>query len=235
MTIGTALVIIAILYLIDKHNLWKRAAAVFLIALAVALVGFAGHYGWRRLQESHRRTAVPAEGEAANTEKHNEIDLSAGLIPRWNIPSPPRGFISDDAAVAVLDPIKADENAKTEAWAWYRDSKCVIVRPIGGPQQTVTHVLHERDLFSFESYDPRWLKGVSLGEEVKRALWNAKVKECQLPPGSKNVRACLDRATGTIDADPRWADYLTSCGPKREMIYLSWRPESANGVAGTTH
>ena len=248
MTIGTALVIIAILYLIDKHNLWKKAAAVFLIALAVGLVSFAGYHGWKRLQESHERRAVPAEGEAANTEKHDEIDLSAGLVPKWNIPesqrkaqaasesqwkvvseepiwnlpSPPKDFISEDVSYAVLYPIKADEKAKTDAWVWYRASKCVIV---GDPQQSANYVLHERDLFSFESYDPRWLKGISLGEEVKRALWSARVKECQLPRESKNVRACLDRATGMIDARSKvGALSLTSCGPKREMIYLSWRP-----------
>ncbi len=60
MTIGTALVIIAILYLIDKHNLWKRAAALCVIALAVALVGFAGYYGWQKLQERKARAKAEA-------------------------------------------------------------------------------------------------------------------------------------------------------------------------------
>jgi hypothetical protein len=254
MTIGTALVIIAILYLVDKHNLWKRVAVVLLAALVVALVCFGGYYGWEKLQEFHRlretrgdKTANPSlptnsyalseveeapsysadeveeapaglVPKAPNTGRHDEIDLSAGLVPKWNIPSPPKGFISEDVAIAILDPVKVDEKAKTDAWLWYRDSKCVIA---GDPQQAVNRILHERDLFSFESYDPRWLKGISLGEEVKRALWNARVKECQLPPESKNVRACLDRTTGTIDTDPKWAKYMESCGSAREMIYLN--------------
>jgi hypothetical protein len=42
-TIGTALVIIAILYLIDKYHLWKKTAVACLVVLAVAVVGFTGY------------------------------------------------------------------------------------------------------------------------------------------------------------------------------------------------
>ena len=37
MTIGTALVILALLYLIDKYGLWKRAAAICGVALFISL------------------------------------------------------------------------------------------------------------------------------------------------------------------------------------------------------
>jgi len=83
--------------------------------------------------------------------------------------------------------------------------------------------LHDRDLFSFESYDDRWLKGIDLPREVKRALWSAKVTECELPAGSKGVKACLDRQGGTIIKRPfsDLDEHVTSCGSKHEMVYLN--------------
>jgi hypothetical protein len=82
-------------------------------------------------------------------------------------------------------------------------------------------------LFSLETYDDKWLTGTSLPAEVKRALWSAKVGECRLPAGSKDVTACLDRERGTVTGN--WfADFggtLVSCAPKQEMIYLNSKAE----------
>src|ERR1700729_2472592 len=123
MTIGTALVIIAILYLIDKHNLWKRAAAVCLITLAVAVVGFAGYYGWQRLQEKRARAKAQAELESQWQVVAEE--------PNWNMLPPPKGYILDsDVSYAILYPLKADQKMKTDAWKWYQDSSCAVM---GGP------------------------------------------------------------------------------------------------------
>jgi hypothetical protein len=212
MTIGAALVIIAILYLIDKHNLWKRSAAVCLIILAITLLGFAGYYGWQRWQE--RKAQAKAE---ADLESQWEV---VSEEPNWNIPDPPKGFVPESVSEAILYPLKIADKVKTDAWVWYRDSSCVIV---GDPATSPTHVLHKNDLFRFDSFDARWMRDIALPQEVKRGLWNAKVAECGLQPGQKNVKACLDRATGTVDVGPdpeKFAQYLTSCGPNMEMIYL---------------
>jgi len=207
-TIGTALVVIAVLYFIDKYQLWKKAALVCLIVLGVALVGGSGYYGWHIWQERKAQAALESQWKVVDEK------------PDWDIPSPPAGFVLEDASYAILFPIKADREAKTDAWEWYRSSKCVAV----GDARKVNAVLHDTDLLSFESFDDRWLKEVTLASEVKLALWSAKVKECQLPAGSKNVKACLDRQTGTIASQfsdlPPGAQ-LVSCGPKQELIYLN--------------
>ena len=59
MTLGTALLIIAVLYLIDRHNLWKRVGQVVggLAVLAVLTAG--GWYGvaeYRTWHLNHART-----------------------------------------------------------------------------------------------------------------------------------------------------------------------------------
>ena len=87
MTIGTALVIIAILYLIDRHHLWKKAAVACLVAFAVAIVGFSGYYGWEKLQE--RRAARTSSDEY----EISAADIADGLVdvPNWTIHSTPKG------------------------------------------------------------------------------------------------------------------------------------------------
>lgn len=145
--------------------------------------------------------------------------------PNWRIPAPPEGFISEDVSYAILRPVNAEEKEKTDAWKWYRDSDCGSLASASGP---TTSVIHGDELFDFNSYDPRWMKDIALPQEAKHALFNARVAECRLRPGAKNIRACLNRATGQVDVgvDPeKWSRYLTSCGPKREMVYLSGDPE----------
>jgi hypothetical protein len=214
MTIGTALIIIAILYLIDKHNLWKRVAAVCLITLAVALVGFAGYYGWHTFQERKARVKAEAQLESQWQVVSEE--------PNWNMLPPPKGYtIDSDAAYVILYPVNADQNTKTGVWKWYQDLACIS---IGGStsRMGIAHMpaVVGGSIFGLDSYDPRWMSDIGLPQEVKRALWNAKVAECRLQAGAKGVKACLDRATGEIDDGP-WVKYATSCGPKREILYLN--------------
>jgi hypothetical protein len=220
-TIGTALVIIAILYLIDKYHLWKKTAVACLVVLAVAVVGFTGYYGWQKLQE-HRAEKAEQEKES-KAGKDEGINLSAGLVPNWTIPPAPKGFISEDVAYAILHPVKANDTARTEGWLWYRDSFCAIV---GDSARSVNRIIHDHDLFSLDSYDAKWLTGTNLPQEVKHALWSAKVAECRLPAGSKNVKACLDRERGFV-TDDKFADLgsLIACDPKQEMVYLNSKTE----------
>jgi hypothetical protein len=223
-TIGTALVIIAILYLIDKHHLWKKATVTCLVALAVAIVGFSGYYGWEKYQERRAARTDEHEISAGDIEAGfvdpDKYDLSAGDVdvPNWTVHSTPKGNSTDDVAYAILNPVNADERAKTDAWLWFWFSGCAVV---GGPEQPLDRIVYKSDLFNLESYDERWMKDINLLKEVKRALWSARTAECRLPPESKKVKACLDRATGTVDVNPKWAQYLTGCGRSAEMIYLS--------------
>jgi hypothetical protein len=215
MTIGTALVIIAILYFVDKHHLWKKAAFICLVIIAVVMVGLGGYYGWERLQE---RSAAKAEREmASQSVKDKQIGLSAGLVPNWYIPPPPKGFIVEDVAYTILNPVEANDAARTDGWVWYRDSFCGV---LGAPRQPANRIIHGHELFDFESYDDRWLAGTNLPLEVKHALWSAKVAECRLPDGSRDVKACLDRERGIITG-LYFPDSGGVCPTKQELVYLN--------------
>jgi hypothetical protein len=221
MTIGTALVILAVLYLIDKYGLWKRAAAICGIVLSVSAVGVGFYYGYQKWQE--RKAQAALESQWSPVPEPN--DTSTGAVPRWDTLRPPKDYVLTDVSEAILYPVNADQDAKTAAWTWYHNSDCVSV---GSPNGPPTHVLHGRELFNFASFDPRWMSGLALPPEVKKSLWNARVAECRLSPDQKDVKACLDKATGVIEVDAEWAQYLTSCGALRDMVYLSSRPGNAS-------
>ncbi len=217
MTIGTALVVIAVLYFIDKYHLWKKAAIALSVILLITLAGLTGYYAWEKFQE---REASKRKVIEEATEK-NTIDLSAGLVANWDIPPPPKGFISEDVSYAILYPVKADSTAKTDAWFWYRDSNCGVLG--NDPLPSASRIIHKNNLFDLQSYDDRWMKEVKLPERVKQALWSAKAEECRLPRGAKNVKSCLNRAKGTVLHNP-FADLGAEaawCIPEEEMVYLS--------------
>jgi hypothetical protein len=51
MTIGWAIIAVAVLYLLDKHSLMRRALKLSGIVLAVIAVGYGSLLGWSYLQE----------------------------------------------------------------------------------------------------------------------------------------------------------------------------------------
>jgi len=58
MTIGTALVVIAVLYLIDKYNLWRKAAvatAILAGVLGAGLLTWIGYDKWQRAKASQEQ------------------------------------------------------------------------------------------------------------------------------------------------------------------------------------
>jgi hypothetical protein len=48
MALGIFLLLIFVLYLIDKHNLWRHAAKVAIWFVGISILGLGGLYGWRR-------------------------------------------------------------------------------------------------------------------------------------------------------------------------------------------
>jgi hypothetical protein len=48
MSLGTALIVVAVLYLIDKHGLWRPAAKIAGALTVLALLVFGAVYGWNR-------------------------------------------------------------------------------------------------------------------------------------------------------------------------------------------
>jgi len=49
--LSIALVLIFVLYLIDKHNVWRGAAKVVAGLIVLGLIAIGGVYGWYRYQE----------------------------------------------------------------------------------------------------------------------------------------------------------------------------------------
>ena len=137
MTIGTALVIIAVLFLIDKYQLWKKAAIICAIATAVTLLSVAGYYGWAKWQQMKEQASDNSYAEVGSLKP-----------PDWSIAAPPKDYIFDDVAFAILYPIKADQDAKTEAWTWYHNSSCAKL-----DSAESNRIVHGQDIFSLESYD----------------------------------------------------------------------------------
>jgi hypothetical protein len=51
MSVGVALVIIFVLYLIDKHNQWRRAALITAVAVVLGILGLGSWFGWIKYQD----------------------------------------------------------------------------------------------------------------------------------------------------------------------------------------
>ena len=81
MTIGWALLIIAAVYLIERHKLWRRTAQVagVLLVLAVVLVGVEIAREHRQEKFKQEQATKPAFDPA------QPIDLSAGIVPKPNV------------------------------------------------------------------------------------------------------------------------------------------------------
>jgi hypothetical protein len=95
-TIGVAIIVVAVMYFIDKHNLWRRLAIGLGVIVALALLGWAGLWGWTAYRDARDKKVLAefnkkwaAEIPACNARniksyfapsKAGDIDLSAGMV-----------------------------------------------------------------------------------------------------------------------------------------------------------
>src|SRR5215467_3556742 len=49
--LSTALVLIFVMWLIDKHNVWKQTGKIALIVVAMAVIAGASIYGWAKYRD----------------------------------------------------------------------------------------------------------------------------------------------------------------------------------------
>jgi uncharacterized membrane protein YsdA (DUF1294 family) len=103
---GLSLVLITVLYLIDKNQQWRATwrtvkVAVLLSAIlgVVAAIGYGSYYLYQRHREA-KLAAAQAKQEEDWFEKNKPIDLSAGLVPK------PTPEIQGLPAGAIVVPIK---------------------------------------------------------------------------------------------------------------------------------
>jgi hypothetical protein len=73
MTLGIALLLIFILYLIDKHSRWRQAVKITIGLIVVGLVGLGGIYAWQKYDDYQ-------------TEKQN-LAYRAKMQPVWDCES----------------------------------------------------------------------------------------------------------------------------------------------------
>jgi hypothetical protein len=64
MTIGIALVLIFVLYLIDKHNRWRQAAKIVIGLVVLALLAVGGTIGWEKYDAYRTKKRTEAETAA---------------------------------------------------------------------------------------------------------------------------------------------------------------------------
>ncbi len=58
MTIGVAIIVVAVMYFIDKHNLWRRFTMGLGIVIVLALLGLGGFWGWTTYRDARDKRAL---------------------------------------------------------------------------------------------------------------------------------------------------------------------------------
>src|SRR6185312_92135 len=137
MSIGLALIVIFILYLIDKHNLWRHAAKVIGAVIVFGILGVGGFYGETKYDEY--RIAKRASAEQAAYQKniqdciarnsHSGTDLQdvfdqvaaqdacdkdpSTMPPCWSKPASPGGFQFDQNNELDLNGKRVSPDSKT--------------------------------------------------------------------------------------------------------------------------
>jgi hypothetical protein len=83
MTLGYALLIVFILWLIDKHNLWRLTLKVAVGLIVLAVLGFGGFYGWSKYTEYKNQQALAAQGAAYKAEFDACVRRIDAVTKKW--------------------------------------------------------------------------------------------------------------------------------------------------------
>ena len=79
MTLGYALIVVFVLYLIDKHNRWRQAAKIVAGLIVLAIVGIGGVYGWSRYREVQAENKRAAQQGAYEKRLQDCITRNTGV------------------------------------------------------------------------------------------------------------------------------------------------------------
>jgi uncharacterized membrane protein YsdA (DUF1294 family) len=113
--LSVALVLIFVLYLIDKHSLWRKVAKIAIYTVTVFLVVGAGIYGWLRYDAYRSAKRQEAEDAAYRAKMKPTWDCGLGTfsfqMPQKNAkktqasffdPSPLRQLLSGQNCLVML-------------------------------------------------------------------------------------------------------------------------------------
>jgi cytoskeletal protein RodZ len=154
--LGIALILIFVLYLIDKHNRWRQAIKITVALMILAIVGVGGLFGWQEYQAwQAARQEAQREAEQAKQEAHSQAEL-AKTCKDWEDKHPlgsslDKENVKEDGKTTptefVLDPpqgcsgpLETDYNNKVSAW----------VAANNPPKPTPGYVRRVRALYDFD-------------------------------------------------------------------------------------
>jgi hypothetical protein len=122
MTIGVAIVVVAAMYFIDKHNLWRRFAMCLGIAAVVALLGLGGFWGWKEYRDARNKKALAESDKkwAAEVPACNNRNIKNYFAAEAaSSPTPPPGFVLNQAVPeSVMEEIKKSCSADPYKYVW---------------------------------------------------------------------------------------------------------------------
>jgi type II secretory pathway pseudopilin PulG len=156
MALGIALILIFVLFLIDKHNRWRQAIKITVALIILAILGVGGLFGWQEYetwqsakQEAQReaeqaKQVAQKQAELAKTCKDWEDKHPVGSpLDKENIKEDgkktPTEFVLDPPQDCA-GPLETDYNKNVAAWV-------ALSNP---PKPTPDHVRRVRALYGFD-------------------------------------------------------------------------------------
>jgi hypothetical protein len=123
MTIGVAIVVVAVMYFIDKHNLWRRFAMGLGIVVVLALLGLAGLWGWTKYRDARDKKALAefnkkwaAEIPACNSRNIKNYFAAEDAAAKPTLP--PGYSIDKSMPESVMEQIKKSCSTDPYKYAW---------------------------------------------------------------------------------------------------------------------
>jgi type II secretory pathway pseudopilin PulG len=156
MPVGIALVLIFVLYLIDKHNRWRQAIKITVALIIFAILGVGGLFGWQEYetwQTEKQETQRVAEQAKQAAQRQSEL---AKTCKDWEDKHPvgsplDKETVKEDgkktSSVFVLDPPQHCVGPLETA---YSNSVASWVSLNNPPKPPPDHARHVRALYDYD-------------------------------------------------------------------------------------
>jgi hypothetical protein len=156
MTLGIALILIFVVYLIDKHNRWRQAIKITVALIILAILGIGGLFGWQEYEARQvAKQEAQQEAEQAKLVAQKQAEL-AKTCKDWEDKHPigssldkenfkedgkktPTEFVLGPPQ-ACAGPLETDYNNNVAAWVALNHA----------PKPTPDHVQRVRALYGID-------------------------------------------------------------------------------------
>src|ERR1700752_2751045 len=113
MPIAVALVLIFVLYLIDKHKLWRKALKLVIGVVVLGILGIGGVLGWGKYQDYRDERRKEAEGAAQEAEAEAEQARISACISRLEKIPVPKDAVAAEIPSDIQITCSGDSSATT--------------------------------------------------------------------------------------------------------------------------